>query len=132
MTRWIVYKHRFLYTGKYRGKEPAEPHTLEFIVTVKGKTMNEKTLKKEVLRIFETISNEIKSNEGRKMNLILYDFGKLSWSEILDDIRKLFILEYPKRTGTKVQLWLDKPNDISIWDDGDEPVKDLPHPSTRD
>ena len=122
MTRWIVYKHRFLYTGKYRGKEAAEPHTLEFIVTVKGKTMNEKTLKKEVIRIFDTLANEVKdeglTREGRKMNLILYDFGSLSWSEILDDIRKLFILQYPKRTGTKVQLWLDKPNDISIWDDG--------------
>ena len=116
MTRWIVYKHRFLYTGKYRGKEAAEPHTLEFIVTVKGKTMSEKLLKKEAERIFDIIATEAKDN--KRMNLTLYDFGKLSWSEILDDIRKLFILQYPKRTGTKVQLWLDKPNDISIWDDG--------------
>jgi len=50
----------------------------------------------------------------------MYDFGDLTWNEIIDDMRKLFIVDFPKRTGTEVQLWLEKSDDTAIWDDGKE------------
>lgn len=119
MTRWIVYKHRFLYTGKQRRKDAAEPCTLEIIVSVNGSPISEKTVKNTLLKIMSKIFVEVKdSTGGRYVNMPMYDFGSLTWNEILDDIRKLFIVDYPKRTGTKVQLWLDKSDDISLWDDG--------------
>jgi len=117
LTRWIVYKHRFLYTGKCKTPTAASPCTLEFIVSVNGKTMSERQVKKTAIKIFGKIAEDCKFDN--RMNMPCYDFGSLSWNDILDDVRKLFILDYPKRTGTKVQLWLEK-SDAAIWDDGNE------------
>jgi len=129
LTRWIVYKHRFLYAGGCRTKQAAEPCTLEFIVSVNGKTISEKTVKKTVIKLFEQIGHKCK--DYGVMNPV-YDFGELTWNEIMDDMRKLFIVDFPKRTGTKVQLWLEKSDDTAIWDDGSITITELPRPDVAD
>jgi len=129
LTRWIVYKHRFLYTGDCRTKQAAEPCTLEFIVSVHGKTISERTVKKTAIKLFEQIGHLCK---GGNENLPVYDFGNLTWNEIIDDMRKLFIVDFPKRTGTEVQLWLEKSDDTAIWDDGCVTITELPRPSVAD
>lgn len=106
MTQWVVFKYYF-----YCKKDPNR-HKLEFIVSKNNKTVSERTLKKESVKIMKQLSTDF----SEKSDVPIYDFGTLSWPELLDDIRKLIIVNYPNRKGYKIDLWLDRDDEISFWD----------------
>ena len=106
MTQYTILKHKFYV------KEQPQIHILEFIISNNGKLISEKILRNTVKIVMDQIAN-ISSRDG----LPEYDFGKFSWGAILDDIRKLFILDKIQRNGLTVHLWLDRDNEISFWDE---------------
>lgn len=111
MTRWTVVKYRF-YT-----KDTKNLHTLEFIVSKNEHTMSERTVRKMADKILCAIGKETEERLMKEEHPV-FDFGSLKINDFLDDVRKLALVEFPKAKDMKVQLWFDKDQDVSFWDDG--------------
>lgn len=111
MTRWTVVKYHF------HTKDSDQVHVLEFIVSKNEHIMSERTIKKIADKILCSIGKET-SERLIKEEWPVFDFGSLKVNDFLDDVRKLVLVEFPKAKGMKVQLWFDKDQDTSFWDDG--------------
>lgn len=106
--RWTVFKYKFNYKTEHSTHGPS---VLEFIVSNKGKLPNEQEVEKKARAIMNDVCLQLASTSS----LPMYDFGKLSKDEMLDDIRKLTQIEFK---GNSVQLWFDRDTDFAFWDDG--------------
>ncbi len=121
MTKWLVYKHKFNY--KYIcGFDPItecvdRDCVLEFIVSIDKDISNKDNIKQAAASAIITIGKKEKTDDSEQTPT--YSFGSLSISNMLDDIKKIFLTLLPLGEK-KVHLWLDRTKEFSYWDDGSD------------
>lgn len=124
MSRYIVYKYKFGYT--WTEEDPDEKGciiectnheaVIEFIVSVDNHYHDEEKVK---LNAEKTMAKLFTKTLLDEPPFVMYDFGSTPIYDALDDIRKVFKLEFDKRKNIKVHLWLDKTEDTSYWNEDD-------------
>ena len=121
MTQWLVYKHKF-HLKKICGHDPIKECVdkdcvLEFIVSISGHIANIDNIKQAAATAIIQIAKVEKNDDSKETPT--YNFGSLSISEMLDDIKKVFLTLLPLGEK-KVHLWLDRTEEYSYWDDGSD------------
>ncbi len=109
--RHTVFRYKF----NYRTENGVHgPSTLEFIVSGNGKLPKEQDIEAIAMGIVDKIGVLVESGGIYP----LYDFGDLSKDDFLDDVRKLSEIAFKSYGG--VQLWFERDQKFSFWDDGIE------------
>jgi len=122
MSRWLCFKYRFAYQHSPEENETCKHKecAMKFLVSINQNIADEEMICSAALKAMKSVGALITGDTGTLPN---YDFGELSSNDMMDDIKKLFLVNLPEG-DKKVKLWLEKDAVFSLYDDAKDINKD--------